>query len=783
MPIQDSELIQSFLTESMEMLDDAEPKLIDLQRVADSTGAVDNEMVNSIFRAFHSIKGSAGFLQMKNISAVTHEAETLLDRFRKGKTHPTSESTNILFRACDVIRKLLGAVEETQSDEGCGPEVEEAVGELSRIILREKESDAAPSTPSPAAPAPAPTPAPAPAPSHTHPPAPAATSMTDAQKANMLIDEEEPVRQEEAPPIPVRSSAATVAASSDMIAVFVQDAEDLIENIEQSLLKIEKSPKDAKELIREALRALHTLKGNSGLMGMEDIGRLGHKMETVWQLVCDGAMPSSTDIVKLSLKIMDVFRKTVTSVSQGGNGKILAFAGFSDLLDEMIPTDRQADSKPPPTAAPPPASTAPAASAPKPAPEKTEEKAPARGESEPGAVPLVSRSIRVNIDKLDQLNNLVGELVIAEAMVTHNSDLQELRLDNFDRCAHQLRLITSEIQDISMSLRMIPVDATLKKMVRLVHDLSAKASKKVDLQLAGTETEVDRTVAELISDPLVHMVRNSIDHGLETPDERRKAGKSEVGVLHIEAKHKSGEVLIIISDDGRGLNRDKILKKGIERGLINPGVTYRDEEIYNLIFEAGFSTADKITDVSGRGVGMDVVRKNIEKIRGRVEIQTEAGIGTTFTIHIPLTLAIIHGMLVQVGHERYIIPLLAIRESFQPETTTLNTVVGRGEMISIRGELLPLFRLSRLFNSRGAIEQAEKGIAVVVEDGVSRAALLVDRLLGQQQTVVKSLGDTFGQMDGISGASILSDGRVGLILDIGGVIKIATAADRASRTR
>jgi two-component system chemotaxis sensor kinase CheA len=326
-----------------------------------------------------------------------------------------------------------------------------------------------------------------------------------------------------------------------------------------------------------------------------------------------------------------------------------------------------------------------------------------------------------------------------------------------------------------MALRMVPLDATLKKMIRLVHDLSLKAGKKVDLQLSGTETEVDRTVAELISDPLVHMVRNSIDHGIEAPEDRRKAGKSETGTLQLEARHQAGEVLIVITDDGRGLNRDKILKKGIERGLLKAGESCSDEEIYALIFEPGFSTADKITDVSGRGVGMDVVRKNIEKIRGRVEIQTEAGIGTTFTIHIPLTLAIIQGMMVRVGQERFIIPLRSIRESIRPQTQNCNTVVGRGETIAIRGNLLPLFRLSRLFGTKDAIEKLEHGIVVVIQEGNSSAALMVDELLGQQQTVVKSLGETFGQMDGVSGASILSDGRVGLILDVAGILKLAWA--------
>jgi two-component system chemotaxis sensor kinase CheA len=320
---------------------------------------------------------------------------------------------------------------------------------------------------------------------------------------------------------------------------------------------------------------------------------------------------------------------------------------------------------------------------------------------------------------------------------------------------------------------MVPIEATFRKMIRLVHDLSAKAGKRIELKLLGEDTEVDRTVAELISDPLVHMVRNSIDHGIETPAERVRSGKPESGTLTIEARYQAGEVWIIVSDNGRGLNRDKILAKGLERGLVPPGAALRDEEIYNLIFLPGFSTADRITDVSGRGVGMDVVKRNIERIRGRVEIQTTPGQGTRFTIRIPLTLAIISGMLVRVGAERYIIPLLCIRESLHPTADMLHTVTGRGEMIMMRGELLPLFRLAQLFSTAGAIGDAAQGIVVVVQDGPLRVGLLVDELLGQQQTVIKSLGDMFGDIKGVSGASIMSDGRIGLILDIEGIVKLA----------
>ena len=780
--MQDSELVQSFLTESQEMLDDAEPKLIELQQKAEEAGGVNQEVINSIFRLFHSIKGSAGFLQFTNITAVTHEAETLLDLIRKGKARITGSHIDILCRACDLIREILVTVGETLGDVGHEDRVKIMTEELSKAIeagRSEASASAAPTTPPP-------------------PPAPVAAAGKDeeAMKADMIIGDDEPAPPPPSTPseeieIPVEAPSEKMVVTAEMLSMFVQDAEELLEIAEQALLKIEAAPLQSKDSVAEALRALHTLKGNSGFLNLNDVQKLSHRLETVLQNIRDEKVQANSGNVKLMLKIIDVLKKTVADVGKGGSGKLPGLLGLMDLLGEIIPAEAQ---KAAPAPAPVPAPTpipAPAepvkAPKPPPAPEPKKETPPKpvdEARAEPKAAEATAagatvarRDVRVSVDKLDMLNNLVGELVIAEAMVTHSSDLQGLRLDNFERAAHQLSLITSELQDIAMSLRMIPLEATMRKMIRLVHDLSAKAGKKIDLQLLGTETQVDRTVAELISDPLVHMVRNSVDHGIEKPEDRRTARKPETGTVRIEAKHQAGEVWIVITDDGRGLSREKILAKAVERGLIKEGSAMRDDEIYNLIFEPGFSTAEKITDVSGRGVGMDVVRKNIEKIRGRVDIATQPGKGTTFTIHIPLTLAIIQGMLVRVGRERYIIQLLAIRESFRPDKSMLTTVVGRGEMISIRGELLPLFRLSRLFTSPDAIEDPTQAIVVVVEDGSNRVGLLVDDLLGQQQTVIKSLSDAFAHLPGLSGASIMSDGHVGLILDIGGIVKIATAQE------
>lgn len=609
-----------------------------------------------------------------------------------------------------------------------------------------------------------------------------------------------------------------------------------MESAEQALLELNKDPGNT-DSIPEVLRAIHTFKGNSGLLGLNEVNELSHRMETLLQCVRDGQAPLSEDSLRILLKIIDVFRKTITNLSQGESVTIMGFPGLMELLQEMIPEEarpaapvvaddlaplddedfaplseedfappeepaapveeaKEEISTPPAEEPPPPPAVSPTPEAPPAAPPETEADAPKAAPPPPEPTPpapaekkeepsktapqqkqktVVRRDIRVNVDKLEQLFDLVGELVIAEAMVTHNEDIKDMRMDSFDRAAHRLSLITNDLQDVAMSLRMIPVGGTFRKMIRLVHDLSTKAGKKVNLELRGEDTEVDRNVVELISDPLVHLVRNAVDHGLEGPEERIDACKPEEGSVIIEAKHQSGEVWIIIKDDGRGLNKEKILARALERGVFtgDPS-TLRDEDIYKFIFQPGFSTAEKVTDVSGRGVGMDVVKKNIEKIKGHVEIHSAPGKGSTFIIRIPLTLAIIQGMMLRVGNERYVIPLLNIRESFRPTEDMLNSVQNRGELISIRGELLPLFRLNRLFDITEGFTNPCEGIIVVIEDTGKRTAILVDELLGQQQVVIKSLDNVSGDTEGISGACILNDGRVGLILDVRGIILMAT---------
>jgi two-component system chemotaxis sensor kinase CheA len=332
-----------------------------------------------------------------------------------------------------------------------------------------------------------------------------------------------------------------------------------------------------------------------------------------------------------------------------------------------------------------------------------------------------------------------------------------------------------------MKTRMQPIGNVWSKFPRIVRDLAQMCGKQVRIEMLGKETDLDKTIIEAIKDPLTHIVRNSVDHGIEPADERARLGKPRTGTVRIHAYHAGGQVVVELHDDGRGLNREKIVAKGVAKGLIPADKNLSDGEVFNLIFAPGFSTADKITDISGRGVGMDVVKRNIESRRGRVDIASESGKGSVFSVRLPLTLAITDGMLVRVGEERYVVPTNNIHMSFRPERASLSTIAGRGEVVMLRGEIMPVIRVHRLFGVQGAQEDPTNALLMIVGDGERRSALLVDELLGQYQVVAKRLGDGVGQVAGVSGGAILGDGRVGLILDVAEIVALARqGADRTA---
>lgn len=386
-----------------------------------------------------------------------------------------------------------------------------------------------------------------------------------------------------------------------------------------------------------------------------------------------------------------------------------------------------------------------------------------------------SASIRVNINKVDELINMVGELVITQSMLSQFGDSEDFRDVHLERLKNglaQLESHTRELQDSVMRIRMMPISFAFQRFPRLVHDLSSVFNKKIELIMEGENTELDKTVLEKISDPLIHLIRNSLDHGIEKPEDRVKAGKSETGVIKLKAYHQGGSIMIEIKDDGAGLNKKKILEKARQNNLIEEDVQLSDDQIYDLIFKPGFSTAETVSDVSGRGVGMDVVRRNIRELGGMVDVASNPGVGSEFTIRLPLTLAILDGQLVGIGDETYILPVISIVESLQVKVDNINAVAGNAEVYRLRDEYIPVIRLYQLFGIKPASEQLEQGLLVVVEAEGNKVALFVDDLLGQQQVVIKSLETNFKKVDGVSGATILGNGTVSLILDIAGLIEL-----------
>jgi two-component system chemotaxis sensor kinase CheA len=384
-------------------------------------------------------------------------------------------------------------------------------------------------------------------------------------------------------------------------------------------------------------------------------------------------------------------------------------------------------------------------------------------------------SIRVGIDKVDSLINMVGELVITQAMLSQigEQEVTESTITALQEGLAQLAHNTRDLQENVMRIRMLPISFVFSRFPRLVRDTSQKLNKQVELKLLGEQTELDKTVMEKISDPMVHLVRNSLDHGLETPEQRVAAGKDPVGTVTLNAFHQGGNIVIEIMDDGQGLNTDKIRSKAIANGLIQETDELSADEINELIFMPGFSTADEVSDISGRGVGMDVVRRNIQALNGSVEVASAPGVGSTFTIRLPLTLAILDGQLVKVAQHTYIIPLISIVESLQIDISKVSRVGKDLDVLRLRDEYIPILRLYDIFNHDGAIEELDKTLLVVVESDNHKVGLLVDDLLAQQQVVIKSLEANYQKVDGISGATILGDGRVSLIIDISGLIKLS----------
>jgi len=595
-----------------------------------------------------------------------------------------------------------------------------------------------------------------------------------------------------------------------MVLDFIAEAAEHIEAAEAGLLELENTPEDT-EAINTIFRGFHTIKGMAGFLNLTDIGSLAHAAENLLDLSRQGKLKLVDSNMDVVFESVDMLKKMSIDLQQAIESSS-PIASQADLPEILTRISACAEGKPiepsEPKSAPEPEQTqqSPAEqpqaeqsaepeanTADQPQPEKeetetapqnnddTQEKAKAleqeqiKQQASAKTKQIPDEKIKVSTNRLDELVNMAGELVIAQSMVSQQAN-RELGDDNplCTKISHQGKIVR-ELQELSMLMRMVPIQGVFGKMARLVRDLSRKSGKAINFVTQGEDTELDRNVVDQISDPLVHMVRNSIDHGIEaSAEDRQAAGKEPNGLVQLRAFHQAGNIIIEIEDDGRGLDKDKILAKAIKNGVVDPGQDLTDAEIYKLIFHAGLSTAEKITSISGRGVGMDVVKKNIEALRGKIEISSQLGKGTVFTIRLPLTLAIIEGQVIRIGNQKYIIPVLSIERCLRPSKEQLTTVQTRGEMAHVQGELLPVVRLYRQFGVEPDTEDPTDASLVVVEEDGKKGALMVDELLDQQQTVIKSLGESFGEIKGVSGGAIMGDGRVSLILDIPGLLELAS---------
>jgi two-component system, chemotaxis family, sensor kinase CheA len=670
----------AFYEESFEAIGQMEESLLRLD-----AGTPDLELINTIFRVAHSIKGGAATFGFAQITSFTHTLETLLDELRGQRMQVTTALSDLLLRSVDVMRDMLRAQQGKQA--------------------------------------------------------------VDAQRvADLQFDLELAVVQKGTAPAAATATVVNAAASGGADA------------LRGTLYQISFRP------------YLHLLaRGNDPLRLFRELRDLGEL-----QVTADAsALPAFEEFDPENCYLSWLLRLR-TEAPRQSIVEVFDWAEGDCQLDvKLLESEPGATAQSAPTEVPAAALLARAVSSEAPAAAHSEDAEHRPAKAADAAKSSDASSIRVNIEKIDDLMNSVGELVITQSMLGQFGALLDGAVGERLRTGlAQLERNVRELQESVMRVRMVPISFVFSRFPRMVRDLSQRLGKQVELKMTGGETELDKTVLEKIGDPLVHLVRNSIDHGIESQEQRQASGKAARGTVHLHAYHRGSSITVEVSDDGGGLKRERILAKARERGLIGADEQLSDEAVGNLIFLAGFSTHDQATDISGRGVGMDVVKRNVDELGGSIEVRSEAGIGSRFIITLPLTLAIVDGQTVAVGDESYIVPLTAIVESLQLSTASVKQVVGHGEVLSFRGEYLPVVRLQKVFAARSrGTRDPEDGLIMVVEGDGRRVGLCVDELLGQQQVVVKTLEANYGHIEGIAGATILGDGSVALILDIAGLTR------------
>ncbi|GAB2532860.1 chemotaxis protein CheA [Rhodanobacter koreensis] len=661
---------KTFFEESLEGLDAMEAALLALD-----SGSADTELVHTIFRAAHSIKGGAATFGFTDVAAFTHVAESLLEEVRSERRAVETGLIELLLRSVDCLRAMLGR--SRHAEPAADAESESLRAELVRLVGGKAAERAAVATPKAAA---------------------------DGWEIGFV------------------ALPHLLQTGNDPLRLF----------------------RELQQLGRlEVVRAYIVDGAPAQLVALDPT-----KCYLGWDLRLHGAIARG-DIDAVFDWLDGDCELVIKPLVKAPAASVIAMA-----MNESLPTASAAA--------------------------QVQSVAAPRQVRETPAASSEGSSIRVGIDKVDALINMMGELVITQSMLSEIGETFDVsQLERLREGLVQLERTTRELQESVMRIRMLPIGSVFNRFPRLVHDLERKLDKRVKLELHGEGTELDKTVLEKIGDPLVHLVRNAIDHGLESPEQRRIAGKSETGTLKLNAYHEGGNIVVQISDDGAGLNHAAIVAKAQQNGLIDAGQELSDAEVAELIFQPGFSTAAKATDLSGRGVGMDVVRRNVRDLGGSVGVRSISGKGSTFTIALPLTLAIIDGLATAVGAERYIVPLTSIVESLRLRTEMVRKIASGGEVFHFRDAYLPIVRLHQAFACADAVTDVERGIVVVVEDDGRRVGLLVDELLGQQQAVIKSLEAHYRRVQGVSGATILSDGSVALIVDVGGVVRLGQRSKAA----
>ncbi len=564
------------------------------------------------------------------------------------------------------------------------------------------------------------------------------------------------------------SANQVLSQDPELISDFIVESREHLANVETQVLTLEREPTNS-EALNAVFRGFHTIKGLAGFLELWEIQKIAHEVETVLDRARNSQWTITGGAIDVILESADHLRRWLAHLEQ----VLKQRPSDPPVRDEVLLSRIALLASEPATSMPGLAAMAAAVVLP---PEVVA--APAPPGDSAANITITAQSgqretmaVKVDTAKLDYLVDMAGEMVIAESLVRHDDELAAIKNPLLHRKIAHLTRITAELQKTAMAMRLVPMGPLFRRMARLVRDLSRQFGKQVEMETQGDDIELDRTIVEELADPLMHMVRNALDHGIEFPQERDSTGKPATARLLLKAQHQAGQVVIEITDDGRGLDRNRILERAVQKGLVQSSAVLTDNEIYNLIFEPGFTTAAQVTNVSGRGVGMDVVRRHIEKLRGRIEIRSVLGQGATFLLKLPLTLAIIDGLVVTVGVERYIVPLFAVREMFRPNAETIWTVQQRAEMALVRGELLPVVRLYKLFGVTPRSEDPCQGVLVVAEVEGQHFCILVDDLIGKQEVVIKTLGDTFKNVSGIAGGAILGDGRVGLILDVDRLLK------------